>query len=136
MTSQRRLLDFDRRLAGISTGLQDPKVQVDPYPTVSTGRVFGEVNMAEHEGGVESIYKGKQKARSCSSSSLRSRSRSKSRSRKPKSRRKSRSPRKNQRVAEEECGDGYFSDTLDEDLHRIIKEDKVLYERILRYEVC
>lgn len=135
MTSQRRLLELDRRLAGISTGFQKGSGQM-----VSSEPVFDQtiedINMTEHDGVVGSVSKGKQKAWTCSPSSSRSRSRSKSRSRQPSSRLKSRSSPKNQRAPGEDYRNDHLSDTLDEDLHRIIKEDKVLYERILRYEVC
>lgn len=140
MTSQRRLLELDRRLVGISTGLQEGSGQLDPYQMVSSEPIFDQtiedINMTEHDGVVGSISKGKQKALTCSPPSSRSRSRSKSRSRQPSSRLKSRSSPKNQRAPGGDCRNDHLSDTLDEDLHRIIKEDKVLYERILRYEVC
>ncbi|KAF8517827.1 hypothetical protein JB92DRAFT_3142213 [Gautieria morchelliformis] len=141
-TSQKRLTDLNRRLAEIPTGGQDGKVQLDPYSIMSSEPVLSkraqatrEINKGEHESMGQSVSNGKKKARDRSSSSSRSRPRSRSRStsRQPHSRRKSRSPTK-QRMPEEECGDNYLSETLDIELNRIIKEDKVLYERILRYE--
>jgi hypothetical protein len=143
-TSQKRLIDLNGRLAEIPAGRQDGKVQLDPYSNISSELVLSkrtqttrEINKGEHESVDQSVYKGKKKARDRSSSSSRSRpsSRSRSASRQPQNRRKSRSSWIEPRMPEEEYGDNYLSETLDKELHRIIKEDKVLYERILRYEV-
>lgn len=137
-TSQKSSEDLDRHLAESHAGLQDGKVQLNPYTILPSEPVVALKKGLGKTGAVHSVSKGKRKARGGSSSLSRSppRSESRSRSSRPSGRRKSRSPWKDQRALEEECGDSCFNETLDEDLYRMIKEDKALYEKILRYEVC
>lgn len=138
VTLSKRSTDLGHRLGEIRTGLQDGKVRLDPHPILPSEPLVTKITRkrgVKRTGNVCSVSEGKRKARDGSSSSScspsKAKSRSRSRSRKPSSRPNSRSPRKNQQ--EKDCSD---SEALDDDLYRIIKEDKVLYERILRYEVC
>lgn len=142
VTSQKTLMDFDRRLAERYMGAQHEKDQLGLNPVISSEAVLDEggpaikINVTQYEDAVRNVYKGKQTAQDDSPSSSRSPSRSRSRLRKVSGRRKSRSPWKNQWNAEENVAGIYISDTLEKDLFRIIREDKILYEKILRYEVC
>ena len=135
-------MDFDRRLAERYMGAQHEKDQLGLNPVISSEAVLDEggpaikINVTQYEDAVRNVYKGKQTAQDDSPSSSRSPSRSRSRLRKVSGRRKSRSPWKNQWNAEENVAGIYISDTLEKDLFRIIREDKILYEKILRYEVC